>query len=149
MAQEVTVPGPRGPVPNRSTQRRRTNSPETESAPTATAEPVEQPEAEADWHPLAAEWYLSLGKSGQSAFYEASDWAQARIWTDLLSRTMRNAKGPSAMLVTAWAAGAAELLTTEGARRRMRLELERERPVDADAEAADATVTSLMTRLGG
>lgn len=152
MAQEVTVsgiPGSGGPIPKREAQRRRTNSPPADHAQSATAEPVEQPEAEAEWHPLAAEWYLSLGKSGQSAFYEASDWAQARIWADLLSKTMRNGKGPSAMLVTAWAAGAAELLTTEGARRRMRLELERERPVDADAEAADATVTSLIDRLGG
>ena len=56
---------------------------------------------------------------------------------------------PSAVLIAAWSSGAGELLTTEGARRRMRIELERRPDRDADEERADATVTALRTRLEG
>lgn len=143
------VPGKGGPVPKRTEQRRRRNKPETPTATAPTGSGVtEAPRADESWHPLAVEWFDSLGKSGQAVWYEASDWATARIWGDLLSRQLLMAK-PSAVMIATWASAAGELLTTEGARRRLRVELDRAAAADPDADAADATVTDLMSRLGG
>lgn len=142
-------PGSGGPVPKRSTQRRRTNKPEVPiihatSVPTSSS----APEPDDLWHPLAREWFAALSQSGQSQFFEASDWAQAKVWAHLLSVELLKEK-PSAMMIAAWSSGAAELLTTEGARRRMRIELERAVVTDPGQEHADATVTDLMDRIGG
>jgi hypothetical protein len=87
-------------------------------------------------------------RSGQAQFFEPSDWAQAKVWAHLLSVELFKDK-PSAMMIAAWASGAAELLTTEGARRRMRIELERAVVSDPGQDHADATVSSLMDRIGG
>jgi hypothetical protein len=90
------------------------------------------------------EWYLSLTESAQRAWFEASDWATARLWCDLMSAQWP----PPAALVGKFASVAAELMTTEGARRRLRIELARKAPTDPEAEQGDATVTSLAARLG-
>ncbi|MFP3915862.1 MAG: hypothetical protein ACLFWM_13365 [Actinomycetota bacterium] len=87
-----------------------------------------------DWHPLALEWFDSLSQSGQHVFYEPSDWATARVLAELLSKALRSRR-PTAALVERWQAGATELLTTEGARRRAMLELERHQ--DAGEEESD------------
>lgn len=138
-----------GPVPKREAQRRRVNKPEVPVTHAEVAAPVVQvPAADGSWHPLARDWFESLARSGQSQFLEPSDWAQARVWAYLLSEELFRDKA-SAMMIASWASGAAELLTTEGARRRMRIELERVKPADAGEDHADATVTSLMSRIGG
>lgn len=98
------------------------------------------------WHPAARRWYDSLAESGQARFYEASDWATAWVWAELLSRQMF-AERPSAQMVSAWASGATELLTTEGARRRARLELERAGSVDEDEDAAVVALDDYQRRL--
>jgi hypothetical protein len=82
------------------------------------------PEADPEWHPLAGEWFASLGRSGQAAFYEASDWLAAKYVADTMSRGLRNSR-PSAQLFAAVMSAMGDLLTTEGARRRARVELER------------------------
>lgn len=90
---------------------------------------TEQPEANPEWHPIAMQWYESLPKSGQSHYYQASDWATAFMCADLISREFHRAddpetkKGVSAMMVHEIFAQAGNLLTTEGERRRLRLEL--------------------------
>ena len=136
-------------IPKRSDQRRRVNKPEIEieSAPSITSKRGPDLDLE-DVHPLAADWYESLRTSGQAEFYTSSDWQTARIWTELLSRTLKK-NAPSAMMVQAWASGATELLTTEGARRRMRIELERAKPVDVDEQAAVAKISEYRKRLSG
>lgn len=163
--------GSRGPVPKREAQRRRRNKPDgpppTSGRGSGTAQwvayaealGVEVPEgatrkqvqeliAQRDegWHPLAAEWFDSLGRSGQSAFYEPSDWATARVLAELLSRAMiilRDGGRGAGTLVERWQAGATELLTTEGARRRVRLELEVEK--EDDQGGAPAPVTDIRS----
>ena len=90
------------------------------------------------WHPLAREWYRSLASSGQSQFYEASDWATAKVLAELLSKALQSGKVMAA-LVERWQVGATELLTTEGARRRARIELEREADDDGAQEAGDVS----------
>jgi len=116
------VPGSGGPIPKRSDQRRRRNA--VEGLTTGAARPAERPEPDEHWHELARDWFLALAESGQSDYYQASDWQTARVWAEILSRQMESGR-MSSQMVAAWAAGATELLTTEGARRRLRLELER------------------------
>lgn len=140
--------GTRGPVPKRSSERRRRNKPE--SAPTTTAAPgkkIRPPAADRTWHRLARYWYESLSKSGQSQFYEPSDWATARVWAELLSRQLHSGR-VSAQMVAAWSSAATELLTTEGARRRMRLELQN--PNGEDGPSAGVTaLDDYRDALGG
>lgn len=139
-----------GPVPKRSEQRRRMNKVEgleRVHVPDERRGP-ELPLSVHDPHPLAYAWYESLRDSGQAFYYEPSDWAQAAVWTQLLSDQL-NAIKPSAMMVQAWSQGAAELLTTEGTRRRLRLELLKGEQGDDDADAAVLAIGEYQKRLGG
>ena len=136
-----------GPVPKRSSQRRRVNKPEIPVETAAPARPAyRRPSAQAGWHPLARRWWLSLAKSGQSAWYEPSDWEHAYVWADLLSRQLSSDK-PSSMMLAAWNDAAARLLVTEGDRRRVRIELERAGNADADAEAGVTAMDEWRKRL--
>lgn len=87
------------------------------------------------WHPIARDWYRSLGESGQSEMYQPSDWQTARVLAEVLSRALNSGKVPAALLDT-WQRGATELLTTEGARRRARIELERTTEEPRDEKVA-------------
>lgn len=135
-----------GPIPKRSDQRRRENKPEIEVTSAPGAETVVMPAADAAWHPAAARWYASLGESGQARFFEPSDWAQAWVWTEFLSRALNQGDRPSSQLIAAWSAGATELLTTEGARRRLRMELQRDNQGDPDADAAVTALDEFRAR---
>lgn len=129
-------PGAGGPVPKRSDQRRRRNKPETPIRQAKGADSVEIPEISPDWHPIARDWYESLAKSGQSQFYEPSDWASARLIAEVLSRLLNQGQRLSGQLFASVLAAMTELLTTEGARRRARIELEREQPAEEPASVA-------------
>jgi hypothetical protein len=156
--------GERGPIPNRSDQRRRRNKTwidRVQAAPPGPAAPEEPPRTgkgssaqvwreyaaglghdvpagatraeiivmvdeglpeEAQWHPLARDWYRSLAASAQARFYQPSDWQTARVLAEALTRALRGAK-INAALFARWQTGATELLTTEGSRRRMQMEI--------------------------
>lgn len=128
----------RGPVPNRSDQRRRRNKPDVpvESAPAAAAEMLP---ADESWHPIARRLYESLSRSGQSHFYQPSDWAIAQYVCEAMSRSLAGAK-MSGQLFAAVMAASSSLLATEGDRRRLRIELERAK---AQPEGPDEVVTEL------
>lgn len=115
-----------GPVPKRSSERRRRNKPEGAEVTTVPVaeQQVECPPADDSWHQIARDWYDSLAKSGQAVFYEPSDWATARYVAEAMSRGLQASRF-SAQLFAAVSSAMTELLTTEGARRRARLELER------------------------
>lgn len=131
----------RGPVPKRSDQRRRRNKPEVEITTAPGAAVVEVPPADPDWHPIAVRWYASLAQSGQSRFYEPSDWAVALYVAEGMSRSLL-ASRLSANLFAAVVSASSNLLVTEGDRRRLRIELER--AAGDGAEAVDeAKVTAL------
>lgn len=101
---------------------------------------------DARWHPAAKAWYESLADSGQSKFYEPSDWQTARIAAEILTRALAGGRG-TVTLFERWQVQATELLTTEGARRRVRMELER--PGDGEEEGADVTdLSEWRDRLG-
>ena len=132
---EETTVGVRGPVPKRADQRRRGNTdggPITKGTAAATRG---VPAASKEWHPAAKRWYAALKASGESAFYEPSDWAEAWVVAEVLSQ-MLQAEKLSAMLFAAWQGASARLLVTEGDRRRVRIELERGGQTDPDARRA-------------
>ena len=132
-----------GPIPKRSDQRRRTNkTPGLQKA--SAGSPPRIPAASKNWHPTAKRWWDSLKTSGQSQFYEQSDWAQAFFAAEIMSGIMR-AEKPSAPMVAQFLSMSQELLVTEGARRRARLELMREEP----AEAPVLNVVELNERFSG
>lgn len=119
------------PVPKRSDQRRRTNAESRPDKVTAQGAVV-VPAASDDWHPVAADWYRSLSESGQSIYFEPSDWQHARYICEALSRNL-NAGKFSAQLFASVESAMNNLGSTEGARRRLRIEVERalgEQPVD-------------------
>lgn len=124
--------GTRGPIPKRSEERRRVNK---DDGPALIQAPAGSPEGMPDlpdpdpwWHPIAADWYLSLRESGQAAFYEPSDWAVARYAAHVMSQVLLSERGPNGQLVAALNSVMSSLLTTEGDRRRARMELERKKP---------------------
>lgn len=135
-----------GPLPKRSDQRRRRNLPapgqEVVKVPAVGA--VKVPRASRDWHPIARDWFRSLGESAQSQFYEPSDWAQARLIAEAMSRMLHEPELKASSL-QAVMAGMTELLTSEGARRRARIEVER---TAAEPAAKKAASDDYRRRLG-
>jgi hypothetical protein len=129
--------GERGPVPKRTEVRRRRNKDEAGPVTrTPAARHVPVPRADQGWHPIAQRWFKSLKDSGQSHWYEASDWATAYYVAEAMSRNLAQGRFSGQLFASVMSA-MTELLTTEGARRRARMELEREE------SAEDATVTAI------
>lgn len=130
-----------GPVPKRTEQRRRRNQSEpVESA--AASGVVAWPAPDDAWHPIAQDWFRSLGESGQATFFEPSDVQTARYVAEAMSTNLAGEKF-SSMLFAAVMSASGDLLATEGARRRLRVELQK--PAEPDAEQQSA-VTSMAER---
>lgn len=158
--------GERGPVPKRSDQRRRRNKSDTTTTTTDGAKQVIIPPADDTWHPIALWWYLSLAESGQSRYYEPSDWATAYLVAESLSRDLSPQvvgivqQGPTAGEIVrdviplkgasmgAYMRAFTVLLVTEGDRRRVQLELERPTGPDPEDERAAGVVVQLKQVLG-
>jgi hypothetical protein len=141
--------GARGPVGKRSNQRHghRTKAEQAEVTKVSVeGAPLGAQEPEEAWHPIAQQWFRSLGESGQRVFYEASDWATARYVAEAMSRNLEAGRF-SAQLFAAVMSGMSSLLTTEGDRRRVKVELERAVQVDADEEAAVVALDEYQRRL--
>ncbi len=147
----------RGPIPNRSDQRRRRNAPAdgVELRGGARAAGFTPRPALKTWHATAKQWYNSLADSGQAVYYEPSDWATAWILAETMSRELKprpvgvteetkvdkdtgkllkvgkvvTASMPiSGASLTAFLRGCAVLGVTEGDRLRLRIELENAEP---------------------
>lgn len=158
------VPGRGGPPPKRSTQRRRTNKPTTPITEAPGAPEVPIPAADERWHPIARRWYESLARSGQSAFYEPSDWATAVIIAESISRDLNplpliDVEGRAVLdedgkpvtrrlplrgaSLSAYLRAMASLLTTEAERRRARMELQRPSAASPAPATDDPNVVNL------
>lgn len=108
-------------VPKRSDQRRRRNKrPLEEAAAGQRPEPPEPPE---HWNERAKGWLVGLQQSGQSEFYEASDWQLALVAGDLLTQFAATGR---ANLIEQFLKITTVLLAAEGDRRRAYLELRRD-----------------------
>jgi len=145
--------GSRGPTPKRSQERRRRNK---DSKPTKgkAAPNVKPPAAKREWHPIAKAWYKSLADSGQSEFYEPSDWAMALIVAESIHRDLEpqvvgiaERTGEAVMekvpmkgaSLSAYLKAMTALMVSEGDRRRAGIELER-----AGASEADKTPVGVV-----
>lgn len=113
----------RGPVPKRTAERRRRNVDEPTSAVKAKGK-VSVPQAPRTLHTVAKRWYTSLKKSGQSEYFEPSDWAAALYVAEAMTKNLEATRFSAQMFAAVWAAMDG-LLTTEAARRRARIEVER------------------------
>ena len=162
------VPGAGGPPPKRQAQRRRVNKPDVPVETADGADEVPIPESDSDWHPVAKLWFDSLERSGQSAFYEPSDWGVAYVIAESISRELKPQpmlldKGkpgeppvfelvdmpPKGASLSAWLKGMTALMVTEGDRRRMRLELERTQPTVGEGDASVSELDVFRQRLQG
>jgi hypothetical protein len=117
----------------------------------AGADEVEVPPANSKWHPVAKRWFESLAGSGQSVFYEPSDWATAYVVAESMSRELKPqlvghtddgkpimaAMPPKGASLTAWLRAMTVLMATEGDRRRLRLELQRGTPEEAEPDVSE------------
>lgn len=138
--------GTRGPVGKRSDTRTRRNKTdeagvEVKNAPAATG--VKPPAEDRAWHPVIKGWYRSLKDSGQSKFYEPSDWQAARFTAHYASSVLKDAEDKesrsalrAASVRQIWSM-MGDLMTTESARRRVRVELIRPGSGEADGEGAE------------
>lgn len=139
--------GVRGPIGKRSDQRLGHRSAEEQSAtvraPAGARTRV--PSADRTWHPIARGMFDSLKKSGQSVFFEPSDWQTARLAAEVTSQMLK-AEKLSAMLLSAVDGIWSRLLMTEADRRRLKIELEKPK-ADIAAEAAVTDLDVFRSRL--
>jgi hypothetical protein len=157
------VPGKGGPPPKRSDQRRHRGKPaagEPDKAPGAKKVPV--PAGDKNWHPAAARWYRALKSSGQSAFYEPSDWATAYLIAESISRELSpqpviDKEGgvtmvsfpPKGASMAAWLRAMTSLMVTEGDRRRSALELQRPVAAGDGGDSGVSLIADARQRLRG
>lgn len=114
-----------GPVPKRSEERIRRNADVVPVEKLSAVGVVEPPELDFDDpHPMVADFYQSLKDSAQSKYYEPSDWQFARFICHYMNKQLKGA--PSAQMLASINSALADLLVSEGSRRRVRLEIERE-----------------------
>ena len=115
---------------------------------TLIAAPVRIPTAEEDWHPIPKLIFDSFTRSGQSIFYEPSDWATIFVLCETLDRELKpqpvvktDADGNQTIemhelplkgaTLNAVLKGMGSVMATEGERRKLRIELERKAAKDA------------------
>jgi hypothetical protein len=103
------------------------------------------PTAAPHWCPQARSWYNSLVLSGQSDFYEASDWATAVCAAEAYDMFFRT---HNASILGSFTRLSERLGVTITDRKRSRIELDDPEPEDADEDAADKAVITWQGRLG-
>lgn len=116
-------------MPRLSAERRRRNTSEgpplLKLAPRAPSSTASEPSEPSDtWHPVIIDWYNGLRSGPEAEFMTPAGWAFVRYLAQRESMNLSSAR-PSAHASALFVAAQADLLTTEGARRRLRIELER------------------------
>lgn len=129
-----------GPIPKRSTERRRRNKASQAEVVQVQGE-VKALQAPAGLHPMALEVFTAFTESGMAQFFEPSDWSLLRVTVCNLSRYLESGKPISGPNFGTIMQVFESLGGTEGSRRRMRLELER---VKGKVEEQPAGVTNLQ-----
>ncbi|WP_312715491.1 phage terminase small subunit [Corynebacterium flavescens] len=113
-----------GPIPKRDTDRVRRNKPDTPTK-IGVALPAKRPPEERSWNTTAKRLYRSLKDSGQTTFWQQSDWEYARLTMDQLSKMLDSAgdKPLRAGQLAEINQMMSRLMFTEPDRRRARIEL--------------------------
>lgn len=143
------------PTPKRSEEthghRTKAEKAEREGRKAPGGESVEIPPA-GDWHPQVVAFYNSLPRSGQSQFYEQSDWELAVITCEMLDRAL-SGDNLNARALAEVNKMLSNLMVTEGARRKLHLELQRpvggSSSLDGDDTPALAVIEDYKKRLTG
>jgi hypothetical protein len=102
------------------------------------------PQADKAWHPKARSWYNSLKLSGQSEFWEPSDWMTAVAAADAYNVFLRT---HNASILAQFVRLSERLGATLSDRKKSRIELEEPAQEDEDEVAADAAVQGWQGRL--
>jgi len=129
-----------GPIPMRSEDRIRRNKDGGEITKGQAYEVTWNLPADPDWHPIAKYIYDACATSGQSAYYQNSDWAllysicedishykQGSKMVDRETGEMVNKSRSGQMLQSIYSA-LERLMVAEGDRRRLRVELQAPEP---------------------
>lgn len=134
-----------GPVPKRSEDRVRRNKPDV-PIKIGQAQPAKRPPEDKHWHVTAKRMYRSLKSSGQTAFWQDSDWEYARFVMGEVSRMLNTAgdKPLKAGHLAEVNKMMGELMMTEPARRRARVELQHVSEGEATGGSM-GTVTNIKT----
>lgn len=125
-----------GPMPKLDGERTRRNQPAGGPARIGEYRETKAPPADGKWHPRAKAFYKSLRDSGQSDYYQASDWAQARLVCDLMTHVYKQDFYRQAQMVETMASMMSKLGVTEADRRSL-LRLELEHPAEEDRTPGD------------
>ncbi len=128
-----------GPIPNRSDERVRRNKPEIPIEKIDIIGEVEIPDLGLrDPDPLVEDMYEAMKQAGQKKYFEPTDWQYARLALRLLDQELKKPTF-SAVKLQALNQMFANLLLTEGDRRRVRIEIERQKSAEGNViDAADA-----------
>jgi hypothetical protein len=155
--------GTRGPAPKRDAERAGHRPANFDADHVELDEPVEIPEGDESWHRQAKAWFDSLTKSGQSRWYEPSDWAKAYLIAEGLNEYFRDvdagpafddngrplsARFANAATLKVLLSEMASLGVTESDRRRMRIEVTRKREATED-ELAEVVRAQFQALDGG
>lgn len=125
----------RGPLPKRDADRAGHNAKSEQADKVKKNTATAMPAAPDEWCDLARDWYTSLAESGESTFYEPSDWQYALVVGQML-HSLLIAPKPSSEMFKAVDAAMDKLGVTESSRRRQRIEVHRPKgaaPVDPNA----------------
>jgi hypothetical protein len=142
--------GTRGQIPKRSTERlgHSMGDADTRSQLTIIEHDFNTviPGENSEWHEYAKWWYRSLRVSGQSKWYENSDWMMAFLAADILSDMLDN--GYRAGMVAEWNSMCVRLNVTEADRRHSRIELVKT-AINPDEQAGQIEVGGWQNALAG
>lgn len=131
------VPGKGGGIPKRSDQRVRRNKDVVEIDTISMQGEVEVPELGIDNpHPIIEDFWDSLPVSGQTQYWEPSDWQFARVALHFLNAQIK-ASRPSGQILATVNSMLTDMLVSEGARRRVRMEVERNANKPEGGEVVD------------
>jgi hypothetical protein len=139
-----------GPPPNRSEDLARPRERKGSDQVPVTkgvARTVTIPEPDENWHPIATMIWEGLTTSGQSDFFQNSDWAYAYHVCEELSSYKQGGggRGRNGQILTAISSALSNLLVTEADRRRVRLELDA--PPSNDPGPSVAVMNDYRARL--
>jgi hypothetical protein len=107
-------------------------------------EDIPIPAADPKWKPKARSWFNSLELSGQSDFFEASDWATAVAAADAYDVFLKTF---NASIFAQFVRLSERLGCTVADRKRARIELGDPEPEDEDEAAADEAVLGWRGKL--
>lgn len=106
--------------------------------------PVTIPEPNKDWHPIAKRLYEAIEFSGQSVYFQDTDWAYAWMLCEEITHYQESTKR-SAVMFANLQSGLRDLMFTESERRRARVELSSPKE---ESTASVSAIADARARLG-